>query len=1175
MAHAHAAESPITHDVWIDRGGTFTDCLVRDRATGQVSETKVLSGESSPLDAIRQALGRGATDPLPTCAVRLGTTVATNALLERTGARTVLISNTGLGDLLALGDQTRPALFDLHEPRQPSLAHLTLTTDARVDAAGRELVPLTDADLADLAGQLRASGAEAVAAALIHAHVAPDHERRLAGVTPLPVVCSHEVSGARGLLARTMTAVLDAYLAPVLAGRFEALAAALPAGSSLALLQSSGDLAPLQRAAGRSVVLSGPAGGALACHAIAQRLGMPVLGLDMGGTSTDVCRVGLEGPEVQAESVVAGVQVRAPSIVIHTIAAGGGSICRFDAASLGRYVVGPGSVGADPGPLCYGRDDARDAALTDVAVVLGRIPEDALPIPIDPARALAGVAALDPTRAAIDVAAGFYEVAVQSMANAIEEVSTQRGHDPREHALVAFGGAGGQYACAVAERLGIDQVVFPPLAGALSAWGISGARAGWTAERACPGALDAETVRAASRVAEELRALAPLEGDAEVWLALRHEGTEEFFEVPLETGAPDQLRRRFDDAHRRRHGFIRSLPVVASHVRVSVRAAGAVAPVNLADGPLRSTREHVMVVGGRPRSVPLVDRAAVEDGARGPLVFVDRTATYVVDHGWTLRRRHGLLVAERDAAPPDVADDLREPDDDPVLLSVMIERFKSIAERMGVRLRRTASSANMRDRLDFSCALFDGAGQLVANAPHIPVHLGAMGASVRAMIERFGTGMQDGDAFVTNDPRAGGSHLPDLTVVTPVLVGDQRFFVACRGHHADIGGIVPGSMPAESHDLAEEGVLFEGLQVMRAGTPQLDAFERGLREAPHPARRPAENVADLEAQLAACALGRRELHALCERYGAPAVAHQMARSMDAAERALRAAIAELPDGVRQCEDALDDGTPIVARVEVRGDQLVIDFAGTGGVHPGNLNAPPAVTRACALYALRVLLGDTRAPLNEGFARALDLRIPRACLLDPFDDAAASPAVAGGNVETSQRVVDVILAALLDQAAGQGTMNNLTLGDDTFGYYETIAGGGGAGPGGAGIDAAQVHMTNSRITDPEVLEASFPLRLVRFEVRRGSGGGGTHRGGDGVVREIEALRAVRGSLVAERRRRAPFGRSGGQPGAPGRDALVRADGREDTIAGHARFELSPGDRIRVVTPGGGGWGLAHE
>ena len=1221
----------------------------------------------------------------------MGTTLATNALLERKGSVVGMVLHMGLGDLLQIGDQARSELFDLRASRPTPLTDLVEVVSARVDADGRELSPVVSREVVDALHRLRARGAEALVVALLHAHRFPAHERAIAALAREAgffVVCSHEVSAEAGLLARAQTALVDAYLTPGLRRHMQALADAA-APSSLELLTSAGQLVPHDALRGRDAVLSGPAGGAVACARVAEQAGeREVLGFDMGGTSTDVCRVSERGFERRREAILAGVRVRAPMVAVHTVAAGGGSLCRFDGQKL---TVGPESAGAVPGPLVYGRPEAQEPTLTDVAVVLGRVRGERFPIPLDAPRALEGIAALA-GRAGLSLdacARGLFAIAVEHMAGAIATVSTARGHDPRTHALVLFGGAAGQWGCAVARRLGVRRLLAHPLAGVLSAFGIGLAPRGRFAEAPSVGPLTPEHVAEAERVllglAEEaLRTLGSDTHGAESrgvesrgvdsrgvesrgvesrgvesrgvesrgvesrgvesrgvesrgaesrgaesrgadsraadsrvrvdrWIALRYVGSETGLDVRFDPDV-EELRARFEEAHARRFGYLRRGHVIEA-VRVRVQVESPSHDVVLPSGPEPSGRPRGRAeLEGREVDLWWREDLPYEVPLRGPLLVLEATGTLVVDPGFVLRRRRDDLIVlddelvvradsrsdgasessigvDADPTGPDrtQADEAQADDahhaqadeaqadrrPDPIRLEVFAHAFTAVAERMGVVLQRTAISTNVRDRLDFSCAVFDATGALVANAPHIPVHLGAMGASVRA-IARAWPNLAPGDVFATNDPSEGGSHLPDVTVVAPVHDADGTLwaFVAARGHHADVGGITPGSMPPTSTTLEEEGVVLRALRVVRAERLDVDAVRAAFGAGPWPARRIDDNVADLEAQIAACRTGALALGDLAERHGRAQVSDYMQHLQDAAERAVSEAVARLPASDASFQDTLDDGTVIHVRLSRRGDRLSIDFSGSAAAHPGNLNAPRAVTVACVLYVLRCLVGRD-LPLNEGCLRAVSLVISPGSLLDP----PAGRAVAGGNVETSQRVVDVLLGAFAAlgvavPAASQGTMNNLTLGHEGFGYYETLGGGAGAGPAaeGGGFDGGSgvhTHMTNSRITDAEVLEMRAPVHVRRFELRRGSGGAGRFVGGEGLVRELVATRELEVALLAERRRSAPYGLEGGSPGATGRDVIVRADGREEAFDRVAH--LAPGDAVRVETPGGGGYG----
>lgn len=1145
-------------EVWIDRGGTFIDCIGRD-ARGRLNVAKVLSTRGE-LAAIREVLGlpEGAR---PDCVVRMGTTLATNALLEKRGCRVGVITHRGLEDLLRIDDQTRPALFDLRRGRPSPLTEEIVGVSGRLDASGAEVEPLSKDELLAAYDALEV---DALVVAFAHAHRFPEHERRAAEwlrETGAHVFASHEVSSREGLLARMQTALVDAYLTPGLQRELSRVAAGLQ--GELRIMQSSGDLTPVDALRAKDAILSGPAGGVVACREIAERWGVgPVLGFDMGGTSTDVCRYDDE-LERQSEAEVRGVRVRAPMLAIHTVASGGGSICRFDGH---RFAVGPESVGADPGPRCYGQGD--DVALTDAALVLGRVRPEGFPIPLDPRRSHEGLTTIakQAGRSIEACAQGFLDVAVEQMAAAIGEITIARGHDAREHALIAYGGAAGQYACAVADRLGIRRWLAHRWAGVFSAYGIGRAREGTHHARALDGPLDDATIARAHALAD---AIPRAYSERACWLRVRHPGTQTDLEVAL--ADREACRHAFDASHEQLFGYRRpeaEVDVVGMRVH-DWDPPSALPPIDRA--PLGDPLEpaalgdpHRLFVHDAWHDARAIDRDALPVGRpiAGPVLIVDPVATLVVEPGWhAWRDASDLVWVERIAerAAEDASTEV-----DPVRLEVLGNQFMSIGSRMGAVLRRAAISTNVRDRMDFSCAIFDRTGQLIANAPHIPVHLGSMGLSVRAVHAAHPDAVE-GDVFVTNDPAEGGSHLPDVTVVRPVFAsGVLRAFVACRAHHGDIGSPTPGSMPAFSKHLDEEGCVLRNLALVRDGRFREAAIRAALTEVPFPARRVDENVADLRAQLAACTFGAARLRELGERYGWVVIDAYMGHLLDFGARAVREALGALDIDVLELEDALDDGSPVRVRIERLDSTWRIDFAGTAGVHPDNLNAPVAVTRACVLYALRTLVGSP-IPLNEGCLRPIELVIPPG-LLNPPPDAA----VAGGNVETSQRIVDVLLGAFGGVAASQGTMNNVSLGDGRFGYYETVGGGSGAGDGFDGPHAQHSHMTNSHITDVEILEARVPVRVRRFAIRRGSGGRGRWRGGDGLIRELEALAPLEVSVLSQRRERAPFGLEGGEDGAPGRNVLIDARG-EHALGGRARVELAIGDVLRIETPGGGGYG----
>ncbi len=1184
-------------DIWIDRGGTFTDCLGRDPATGAIRQVKVLSSDRAPLVGIRRLLGLADDAPIPPCDVRMGTTIATNALLERRGAPTALAITRGFRDLLIIGDQTRPEIFALDIRRPEQLYGQVIEVDARAGAAPAS----AEAAREPLAAAL-AAGARSLAVVVLGAYADPRLERHFGDLAREigfdHVSLSSDVAREIGMVGRGDTTVVDAYLTPLIRDYVATLRRQLP-GSTLRLMQSSGGLAGADHFRGKNAVLSGPAGGVVAYARIAAALGIDrAIGFDMGGTSTDVSA--WDGAfERTYETEVAGVRLRAPMMSIHTVAAGGGSLCRYDGF---RFTVGPASASADPGPLCYGNPAARELALTDVNLALGRVAGDRFPFPLTPDRVDVAVDAVRERLAAdgrtmsrAEVAAGFAAIATSNMAEAIRRVSVARGRDVRDYALVVFGGAGGQHACPLARQLGIRTLIFDRFAGVLSAYGMGLADISWHGEAdatdlslARPGELGPALELRLGELADGGRAALIAGGappdriggappgriDVIRRVDLRYRGADTSLTVVLPP-APDELGRAFEAAHEQLFGYTRPghpIDLVVARVEVIARAG---AEVDIGDGaaaaptaPPPPLRSQAMWAGDRFDDVPVYRREALPPGCRlaGPALILDPTGTIAIDPGFELELGPAQRVILRDTAPAIRAADDTDTAVDPVRLEIFNNLFMSIATQMGEALRRTAMLTNIRERLDFSCAVFDAAGGLVANAPHIPVHLGAMGESIKAVLAAH-PAPAPGSVFVTNDPAAGGSHLPDITVITPVHddTGELLFFTASRGHHADVGGLTPGSMPPDSKRLTDEGVILRALEIVTRGQFDEAGVRAALAAGPYPARDPDANVADLQAQIAANRAGAHLLARLLHARGRTTVLAYMQHVQDNAAAEVAAEIERLPDGEHRFADALDDGTPIAVTVRVRGHDMAIDFAGTGPQTDGNLNAPRAVTVAAVFYVLRALVGAP-IPLNSGVLRHVRVSIPEGSVLSPSPDAA----VAGGNVETSQRVVDVLLGALGLAAASQGTMNNLTFGNDRFGYYETIAGGAGATPQAPGASGVHTHMTNTRLTDPELLEARYPVRVIELSLRRGSGGRGLHRGGDGVVRELELGAPMRVSILSERRARAPFGLAGGGPGAPGRNLW---NGRE--LPAKTTFDAAAGDRVRIETPGGGGWGAPVE
>jgi 5-oxoprolinase (ATP-hydrolysing) len=1112
--------------VYVDRGGTFTDVVV-------VSDDGAVTTRKVPSDRAivgELAAAAGASGD----AVVFGTTVATNALLTREGAPTLLIVNRGFGDLPWIGDQTRPELFDADARWPAPLCAEVIEADGRLDANGRELEAFGAEALAATMASTQRGATRSVAIAFVNSHRDGSHEHEAAAIvrTALPsafVSCGHEVSPELGYLARVETALVDAAITPVLQ---DALARDRIPERALAI-RSDGSLAPARSLRAPDAVLSGPAGGVLAVAAIALEAGFErAVGLDMGGTSTDVCRVEAGRlPFREGETRVAGVRLRRPTLEVETIAAGGGSIVASDGV---RLTVGPASAGAHPGPQCYGR--GGPPTVTDAALAAGLIDPASFDPPLDPSAVRLPAEAHE-----------ILDVAREAMARAVRRIATARGVGLDDHALVSYGGAAGQHAAEVAARLGITTVLVHPCASVLCAWGQSlarreerGARAIWAS---LPEAWDA--VEAAWRTLEaEGRAAASLwtersPPEVEHSVELRYAGTDHGIEIPMTPGERDIA--RFEAEHRERYGFERSGEVIeAVTARVRVRAP---APAVLAvdDDPWR--------IGD-----------AVLEGPRR----VDGPGTAIwIPAGWVARRERGLLRLEQRRRARTAPATERTPH----RIELWGNRFASVAEQAGEVLRRLARSVNIRERLDFSCAVFDSAGSLVANAPHVPVHLGAMGETVRDLL-RAHPSPEPGQAWLTNDPAAGGSHLPDLTVVTAVAArggGPARWFVACRGHHVDVGGITPGSMPPRSRRLDEEGFVVRQLPLLEGTRLRVGA----LRAAIAGCREPETVLADIAAQVAANAHAARSLVELSlpGASGPGVIDAWMAHLHDAADESVRAVAGAVhAGGVLEAEDVIGRALPL--RVSLRAEPdgfLVVDFTGTGGPDDGNLNAPPSVLRAAVLYTLRSLVRRS-IPLNEGALRSVRIVAPAPSLVAPPPGAA----VVGGNVETSQALVDLMLRAAGARAGSQGTMNNLTFGGAGWAYYETIGGGVGATPEAPGDSGRQVHMTNTRQTDVEVLEARRPLRVLRLSLRRGSGGGGVHRGGDGVARELELLAPATAALLASRRGLGAPGLGGGERGAPGRDWIRRSPASEWEAWDGAELELSAGARVRIETPGGGGW-----
>ncbi|UVO55657.1 hydantoinase B/oxoprolinase family protein [Sphingomonas sp. SUN039] len=1183
---------------WIDRGGTFTDVIARTPG-GEMRVAKLLSVDPERYDDAAVAAIRELTatpgGPLPPLDIRIGTTIATNALLERTGEPVLLAITRGFGDALIIGTQDRPDIFARHIVRAAPLFADVVEIDERVTHEGEVLVPLDAAAARTALSAAYARGLRAIAIVLMHGYCHTAHEAALAeiaasiGFTQISV--SHRIGALAKLVGRGDTSVVDAYLSPVLRRYVEGLSAALGEADPL-FMKSDGGLAPGTHFHGKDAILSGPAGGIVGMAQTSARAGFDrVIGFDMGGTSTDVSLY--DGHyERDNDNIVAGVRIRAPMLRIHTVAAGGGSICRYED---GRLAVGPASAGADPGPACYRR--GGPLTITDCNVVLGKVqarhfpnvfgPNRNEPLDVDAAFArLQDVADAMGGGSVEDIAESFIAIAVADMAGAIRAISIARGHDVARFALTCFGGAGGQHACLVADTLGIGAVLIHPLAGVLSAYGMGLADRRELRERTLGMPLDGATLagieREASALGEEARDALIAQGlDAdsitiEATALVRTQGSDSSFEIAL--GPVAAMTTGFTAAFRQRFGYADTGPLVVDMLRAEAVAAGAnhTDLAELVEAPFSSSsesKEEEPFDKLREVGVQRVfDRSGLAIGATvpGPALIVDPVATTMVEPGWNATvDPDGVLILKRTAARAVAMIGTAR---DPARLEIFAGLFMGIAEDMGAALRHSASSVNIRERLDFSCAVFAGDGALIANAPHIPVHLGSMGESIRTILRRRtddGRGIRSGDVYALNAPYDGGTHLPDITVIQPVFADDDKaapaFFVAARGHHADIGGISPGSMPPGSTTLAEEGVVFDNVLLVEDGQLREAETRVVLASGPYPARNIDMNIADLAAQVAACARGSSGLLDACALYSTPVVLAYMSHVQDHAEEVVRRLISTLSSGSFAYE--LDDGSVVQVAVTVGSDAtLDVDFTGTSPQQPGNFNAPVAVVRAAVLYALRTLT-DTPVPLNDGFLRPVTIRVPAGSMLNPRPDAA----VVAGNVETSQVVTDALFGALGALAGSQGTMNNFTFGNAAHQYYETIAGGSGAGPGFGGTDAVQTHMTNSRLTDPEILEARFPVLVERFAIRTGSGGAGAHKGGNGVVRRIRFREAMDAGILSNRRRVPPFGLEGGAPGAPGINGVERTDGTIETLGATASVKMSPGDVFVIETPGGGGFG----
>ena len=1197
---------------WIDRGGTFTD-IVAQRPDGALETRKLLSENPGQYDdaavqGIRDLLGLVDGDEIPEHAiesVKMGTTVATNALLERKGDRTLLLITEGFRDLLRIGYQNRPRIFDLHIRLPELLYERVEEIPERSGADGKTIKPICETATRAALESSFEDGIRAVAIAFMHSYESPLHEERAAEIARevgfTQISPSHAVSPLMKLVGRGDTAVVDAYLSPILRRYIERVRDALESGQgrggakSLLFMQSNGGLTDANLFQGKDAILSGPAGGVVGMAKTGENAGhSKLIGFDMGGTSTDVCHYA-GSFERTLESEVAGVRIRSPMMRINTVAAGGGSILSF---KDGRFQVGPESAGADPGPACYRR--GGPLTVTDCNVLLGKLQPDQFPKVFGPSanepldaetvrRMFNELAARIAEQAggtassAEETAEGFLRIAVENMARAIKKISIEQGYDVTRYTLNCFGGAGGQHACLVADALGISKVFLHPFAGVLSAYGMGLAEVRSLAQRQFNKPLAAENCRAAAEAAEEMAAKGAkdvaAQGSAGSRTAtvkqamLRYSGSHQIIEIPLEEA--DDMRRGFEAAHRQLYGFADPNREVVIDA-LSVEAIGSPPPFPERAGEFVATDpspvdQVSMWSGGQYRSTPFYRRDGLKPGQTisGPAIIAENTGTVAVEPEWAAKVDGlGNLIVERRVE--NFSRELIAKKADPIMLEVFNNLFMSIAEQMGATLANTAYSVNIRERLDFSCALFDPDGDLVANAPHIPVHLGSMGESVKTIIRKNAGAMSPGDVFVLNAPYNGGTHLPDVTVITPVFDesgAEIIFVVGSRGHHADIGGRTPGSGPPDSKHIDEEGVLIDNFKMVDKGK-FLELETRALlASGPYPCRNIDYNIADLTAQAAANETGVREVRKMVAQFGLDVVQSYMRHVQSNAEESVRRALVSLKDAHNIYE--LDSGARIEVALKVDGNarEATIDFTGTSAQDTGNYNAPAAVCKAAVLYVFRTLVGSD-IPLNEGCLKPLRLIIPKGSFLNPEYPAA----VIAGNTEVSQAIADALYGALGVVAGSQGTMNNHIWGNDRYQNYETIGGGTGAGPDFDGADAVHSHMTNTRMTDPEVLEWRFPVRLEEFSIRRGSGGSGLRRGGNGIRRRLRFLEDMSTTVLTSHRRVPPGGAAGGGPGATGRNAVERANGEILELGGNDMTEVGPNDVFIMETPGGGGFGL---
>ncbi|NVK34732.1 MAG: hydantoinase B/oxoprolinase family protein [Rhodobacteraceae bacterium] len=1189
-------------DFWIDRGGTFTDIVGR-APDGTLHPHKVLSENpeayrDAAIQGIRELLGLKSGDPIPAeqiSTVKMGTTVATNALLERKGERTGLFITNGFRDALEIGYQARPDIFAKEIIKPELLYEKVYEIDERVRADGTLEKPLDEAAARKLMQAAYDDGLRSIAIVLMHAYAFPEHEVKLSAIAReigFPQISvSHEVSPLMKLVGRGDTTIVDAYLSPILRRYVNQVQEELGEGPKLMFMQSSGGLTAAELFQGKDAILSGPAGGVVGAVETSRMAGFDkIIGFDMGGTSTDVCHY--DGDYERAfETEVAGVRMRAPMMMIHTVAAGGGSILHY---KDGRFQVGPDSAGANPGPACYRR--GGPLTVTDANLMTGKLAPEFFPKIFGPNRnepldaeavktKFAEMAAqIGDGRSAEEVADGFLKIAVENMANAIKKISVQRGYDVTDYALTCFGGAGGQTGCRVADSLGMKTVILHPFSGILSAYGMGLADIRANRQQSVVKTLTSDLLTELETLRDDLAKMTEQElvdqgitsedRETRAIAHLRYDGTDT--PLPVALDGADEMRAAFEEAHKKQFGFAYSeKPVVVEALEVETFGGGA----GLAepDFPLSSdeadaTQNTKFYFEGDWHKAGIFKRDGLKPGAKvmGPALIMEPHATIAVEDGWQAEINSKDHVILRRIVPLKRADAIGT-HADPVMLEVFNNLFMSIAEQMGVTLQNTAYSVNIKERLDFSCAVFDADGALVANAPHMPVHLGSMDRSVETVIKLNKGKIKPGDVFALNAPYNGGTHLPDITVVSPLFDDEGKeilFWSASRGHHADVGGSAPGSMTPRATTVDEEGVLFDNFKIVDQGHFREKELVDLLTDHKYPARNPHQNVADLSAQVAANEKGIQELRKMVAHFGLDVVQAYMGHVQDNAEESVRRVISALTDS--EYEYPTDQGSVIKVKITVDKEsrEATVDFTGTSAVKPNNFNAPEPVTRAAVLYCFRVMVeGDI--PMNAGCLKPINIVLPEECMLRPSYPAA----VVAGNVETSQHVTNALFAALGAMANSQGTMNNLTFGNDTYQYYETICSGSPAGPGFNGTDGVHVHMTNSRLTDPEVLEFRFPVLLEDFHIRKGSGGKGQWTAGDGTKRTLRFLEKMDCAILASHRTLAPKGMQGGEDGELGRTEVRRQDGKVEVLEGCDQTILEAGEAVTVITPTSGGWGKA--